>query len=181
MFLVPSLKLTVTFVFDTTFIHAEDVRCFSGNSGGTKVSICHKTGNNNNPCTKICVNESALADHLAHGDFVGNCTPNCVAPAQQTQLTQSRGTIVETSPVSPGIFRVKVIPNPTDNYFTLDVESGSKEKIVVIVYDVLGRIVKRIENSESQLIRFGKDLKVGSYMAVVKQGNNTRTVKLVKQ
>ena len=128
----------------------------------------------------MCVNESALADHLAHGDFVGNCTPNCVAP------NQTRGAIVETRPVetvpvSPGIFRVKVIPNPTDNYFTLDVESGSKEKIVVIVYDELGRIVKRIENSEGQFIRFGEDLKVGSYMATVRQGKNIRTVKLVKQ
>jgi len=164
----------------TTFIDAEDVRCFDGNSGNTKVSICHQTGNPNNPCTNMCVNESAVADHLAHGDFVGNCTPNCVAPTQ-TRGAISSGTIVETAPVSPGIFRVRVIPNPTDNYFTLDVESGSNEKIVVIVYDVLGRTVKHMENSDRQLIRFGEDLQVGYYMAVVMQGNNTRTLKLVKQ
>ncbi len=162
----------------TTFIHAEDVRCFAGNSGGTKISICHQSGNG--ACTNMCVTESAVAAHLAHGDFVGSCTPNCVAP------TQTRGAIVETRPVEttplvPGIFRVRVIPNPTDNYFTLNVESGNNEKIVVIVYDVLGRIVKHIENSEHQLIRFGEDLKAGAYMAIVKQGNNTRTVKLVKQ
>ena len=164
----------------TTFIHAEDVRCFAGNSGGTKISICHQSGNPNNPCTNMCVTESALASHLAHGDFVGNCTPNCVAP------TQTRGAIVdtrpvETTPVTPGMFRVRVIPNPTDHYFTLNVESGSNEKIVVIVYDVLGRIVKQIENSDGQLIRFGQELKVGAYMAIVSQGNNTKTVKLVKQ
>ena len=52
---------------------------------------------------------------------------------------------------------------------------------MVIVYDVLGRIVKHIENSEGQLIRFGEDLKVGFYMAIVRQGNNTKIVKLVKQ
>ena len=166
----------------TTFIHAEDVRCFAGNSGGAKISICHQTGNPNNPCTNMCVTESSLASHLAHGDFVGNCTPNCVAPTIQTRgAIVEADAIVETAPVSPGIFRVKVIPNPTDNYFTLDVESGSNEKIVVIVYDVLGRKVKHIENSDGQLIRFGEDLKVGVYMAIVRQGNNTRTVKLVKQ
>jgi hypothetical protein len=53
--------------------------------------------------------------------------------------------------------------------------------MVVIVYDVLGRIVKHIENSDGQLIRFGEDLKVGSYMAIVRQGKNTRAIKLVKQ
>ena len=128
----------------------------------------------------MCVNESALADHLAHGDFVGSCTPNCVAPIQ------TRGAIVEaapieTSPVSPGLLRVKVIPNPTDNYFTLAVESGSNEKMVVIVYDALGRKVKHMENSGGQLIRFGEELRVGYYVAIVRQGNNTRTLKLVKQ
>jgi hypothetical protein len=61
------------------------------------------------------------------------------------------------------------------------VESGSNEKIVVIVYDVLGRTVKHMENSNRQLIRFGEDLQVGYYMAVVMQGNNTSTLKLVKQ
>ena len=128
----------------------------------------------------MCVTESALASHLAHGDFVGNCTPNCVAPIQ-TRGAISSGPIVETAPGSPGIFRAKVIPNPTHNYFTLDVATGSNEKIVVTIYDVLGRKVKHIENSQGQLIRFGEDLKVGIYMATVRQGNKTTTVKLVKQ
>lgn len=158
----------------TTFIHAEDVRCFAGNSGNAKVSMCHQTGSNNNPCVNICVAEAAVASHLAHGDFLGNCTPNCVAPAQP------RGTIVETAPVSPDFFRVKVIPNPTDNYFTLDVEGGSSEKIIVLIYDALGRKVKNIENTDG-LIQFGEDLKAGVYMALIRQGNNTKTLKLVKQ
>src|SRR5688572_798658 len=184
----------------TTFIHAEDVRCFAGNNGVTKVSICHQTGNPNNPCANMCVNESALADHLAHGDFVGNCTQNCVAPSQTRMTTvepipEEKAPVgkpsmekvsikkvpVKKVPVSAGIFSVKVIPNPSNSYFTLDVETGSTEKITVTIYDVLGRTVKRIENNDSQLIRFGEDLKTGAYMAIVRQGLNTITVKLVKQ
>jgi hypothetical protein len=61
------------------------------------------------------------------------------------------------------------------------VGSRSNEKIVVVVYDVLGRIVKHIENIDGQLIRFGEDLKVGSYLAVIRKGNITKTVKLLKQ
>jgi hypothetical protein len=90
-------------------------------------------------------------------------------------------TAVKKVPLSPVIFKVKVIPNPSDNYFTLNVETGSSEKITVTIYDVLGKTVKKIENNDSQFIRFGEDLKTGVYMAIVKQGNNTSTVKLVKQ
>jgi hypothetical protein len=192
----------------STFIHAEDVRCFTGNGGNSKVTICHQTGNPNNPCTSICVNESTLAGHLAHGDFIGNCTPDCSAPvsakgavpeSNNIPVTNvvvtngtvvngavvngagAKGTVIEKEPVSLDKFQVKVIPNPTENQFTLFVEKGNNEKIVVLVYDVLGRMVKHIENSEGHLIRFGEDLKVGSYMVIVRQGNNTKTVKLVKQ
>ncbi len=49
-----------------------------------------------------------------------------------------------------------------------------------MVYDVLGRMVKRIEKSDG-LIRFGEDMPVGYYMAVVTQGNIKMTIKLVKQ
>jgi hypothetical protein len=184
----------------TTFIHAEDVRCFAGNSGGSKVAICHQTGNPNNPCTNMCVPESSLASHLAHGDFIGNCTQNCVAPTQTTRtatvetVKEEKAPVEKTSmdkvsinkiqvkktPALPVVFKVKAIPNPSDNYFTLNVETGSREKITVTIYDVLGRTVKRIENNDSQLIRFGEDLKTGSYMAIVKQGVNTATVKLIK-
>jgi hypothetical protein len=157
----------------TTFIHAEDVRCFGGNSGNAKVTVCHKTGNSS--CVEMCVNESAVATHLAHGDFLGNCTPNCVAPSY------ARGVAIDGEPGLTDIFRVKVIPNPTDSYFTLDAESGSNEKIVVVVYDVIGRIVKQIEKHNGLLIKFGEDLKPGVYMAEIRRGIHKKTIKLLKQ
>ena len=76
---------------------------------------------------------------------------------------------------------VKACPNPTGHQFSLVVEGGSNEKISVVVYDVLGRRVKHIEKSNGQLIRFGEELKVGAYIAEVRQGNNRKTVKLIKQ
>ncbi len=184
----------------TTSIHSEDVRCFAGNSGSTKVAVCHQTGNPANPCTNMCVPESALASHLAHGDFVGSCNPNCTAPNTRSTVTTEtvkeekalaektsiekvslNKTAVKKVPVQPVVFKVKVVPNPSDNYFTLNVETASREKITVTIYDVLGRLVQQLENNDSQLIRFGEDLRSGSYMAIVRQGASTTTVKLVKQ
>ncbi|MEO7305969.1 MAG: T9SS type A sorting domain-containing protein [Ferruginibacter sp.] len=187
----------------TTSIHAEDVRCFAGNSSNTKISICHQTGNPSNPCISMCVVESALASHLAHGDYVGNCTPDCLAPVsvmatpieekkatseekntpveQKGTVVEKKQTVVEEKLLLPDMFQVKVLNNPTENQFSIQVISANNEKVFITVYDVMGRIVKNIERRDRQLILFGEELKTGNYMAVVRQGNKTETVKLVKQ
>jgi hypothetical protein len=61
-------------------------------------------------------------------------------------------------------------------------ENASNEKVLVTVYDAIGRQVKKIERSDSQSpIRFGEDLKIGAYIVEVRQGDNRKTIKLVKQ
>ncbi len=44
-----------------------DVRCGNNNN---KVQLCHSDGS---PAHTICVGQSAVADHLAHGDQLGSC------------------------------------------------------------------------------------------------------------
>jgi len=121
-----------------------------------------------------------VAEHIAHGDFMGKCTPNCVAPVNNAGLGTVSSTVsAEVSPIVT--FGVKAWPNPTENQFTLQVESNSDEKIVVVVYDVLGRAVKYIEKVNGKQVKFGEDLKTGSYFAEIRQGNNRQTIKLIKQ
>jgi hypothetical protein len=162
-------------------VDAEDVRCFAGNSGIPKVTICHRTGSATNPCVTICVDNSAVAEHIAHGDFMGKCTPNCVAPVNNAGLgTVTSAVSAEVVPVES--FNVKAYPNPSENQFTILVESGSNEKVQVAVFDAVGRLVKKIERTDNNSqIRFGEDLKVGAYFVEVRQGVNRKTMKLVKQ
>jgi hypothetical protein len=80
------------------------------------------------------------------------------------------------------IFNVKAFPNPSENQFTIELEGASNEKVQVMVYDAVGRMVKKIEKADnSSQIRFGEELKVGAYFVEVRQGTNRKTIKLIKQ
>ena len=164
-------------------VDAEDVRCFAGNSGVVKVAICHQTGSAKNPCIAICVDQSAVQEHLNHGDFLGKCTSTCKAPVSNAKTPHSDKMLVEATvtDIDPTEFAVKVFPNPTDNQFTLVLEGGSSEKIEVLVYDMLARKVKRIEKNENQPIVFGEEFPVGEYIVLIRQGDNAKTLNLIKK
>jgi hypothetical protein len=84
-------------------------------------------------------------------------------------------------PTESNLFSVKAYPNPTNHEFTLVVEGSSNERIEVMIYDIFGRMVNHIENSDGQPILFGEKLPVGYYIAVVRQGTNQQTLRLIKQ
>jgi hypothetical protein len=163
---------------DAAKVDAEDARCFAGNSGNAKVTICHRTGSTKNPCVTICVDQAAVKEHLDHGDILGKCTSTCglITNAKISLLDK---TIVE--PVEPVEFTVKAFPNPTNNQFNLVLEGGNNEKVEVIVYDMLARRVKRIEKNTDQLIVFGEEFPAGEYLVLIRQGDNAKTLNLIKK
>ena len=163
----------------TTSIHAEDVRCFAGSSGISKVTLCHQTGSTKNPCVKICVDESAVAEHLAHGDFLGNCTSNCTAPV--TAGGRSGGILPQDEIILSELLKIKAWPNPTENYFTLRIQSGSNENIQLKVFDISGKQLYINRGSAGQSYRFGSSFVAGVYIAEVRQGTNRSIIKIIKQ
>ncbi|HET9747520.1 MAG TPA: T9SS type A sorting domain-containing protein, partial [Chitinophagaceae bacterium] len=79
-------------------------------------------------------------------------------------------------------FNVRAFPNPTEHQFSLVLENASNEKVQIVVYDALGRQVKMFEKDSGNIpIRFGADLKAGAYVVEVRQGDNRKSIKLVKQ
>ena len=73
-------------------------------------------------------------------------------------------------------------PDHTAQFCTMQVKGGSNEKVQLLVNDTVGRQVKKIERGDaSGAIKFGEDLKVGVYIVEVRQGENRKTIKLVKQ
>jgi hypothetical protein len=130
------------------------------------------------------VDESAVAEHLAHGDFVGNCTSNCVAPPS------GRGTtpITETEIIAPvkeaplaKVLSATAMPNPSPNYFNILVKGKSAEPVTVTVRDLFGRKVEFISNvGNNALLQLGHNWNSGTYFVEVVQGSDKQVLKLIK-
>ncbi|WP_367754285.1 HYR domain-containing protein [Flavobacterium sp. WC2430] len=159
------------------YVVAEDARCFAGKSGNAKVKICHQTGNAKNPCTEICVDDSAVATHLAHGDFLGKCSSNCVNPATLTKPV----VIGKQEIIAIADFDVKAYPNPSNHQFTIAVQGSSDEKVEVFVYDMLARMIKRIEKPNAQNVLLGEELPSGEYLLLIRQGSNQKAINVIKK
>lgn len=81
-----------------------------------------------------------------------------------------------------GPFNVRAFPNPSGDEFTVYLEGANNDKVSIVVYDALGRQVKQFEKESGNIpIHFGRDLKGGMYVVEVRQGENRKTIKLVKQ
>jgi Secretion system C-terminal sorting domain len=75
----------------------------------------------------------------------------------------------------------KITPNPSNQYFELQVTSASAEKIEVNLLDMSGKLITKLSALKNKPLRFGDELKPGMYMVLVRQGQLQKTIKVVKQ
>ena len=81
---------------------------------------------------------------------------------------------------STNTFNAYVLPNPTTDYFTLNISSASNNKIEVFVTDLAGRRIYNESSSENTIFRFGNNFVSGVYILTVIQGDNRKVIKLIK-
>ncbi|MEZ4838952.1 T9SS type A sorting domain-containing protein [Flavobacterium sp.] len=80
-------------------------------------------------------------------------------------------------------FKAIAYPNPFETSFTIDVRTSNTEAVSLTVYDMAGRLleVKEVKAQDVTNYQFGEGYPSGVYNLVVTQGNETRTVRVVKQ
>ena len=79
-------------------------------------------------------------------------------------------------------FTVRVMPNPTSYYFTLQLSSQSYEKFKITVTDVLGRIVEqRPDVPANSTLQLGNKYHPGVYIAEILQGKSKVVLRLIKE
>ncbi|HET7117939.1 MAG TPA: T9SS type A sorting domain-containing protein [Hanamia sp.] len=159
---------------------AEDARCFAGKSGIAKVMMCHVTGSVKNPNVQICVDESAVQAHLDAGDHLGNCT--VVSRNMNIESAPEVNAAPAPQQTGTGKLSVKVLPNPTSYYFTLGLQSLSKENVKLVVTDITGRVIEqRTDVPANSTIQLGSSYHPGIYIAQFLQGTDRVTIRLIKE
>jgi hypothetical protein len=125
-------------------------------------------------------------------------TDDPITPVDEPNDDGSDIVVVSTPPTSPNItlqntqmevvapeitrFNVKAFPNPSADEFSLYLEGANNDKVHIVVYDAMGREVKKFGKEGGNIpIIFGRDLKGGVYFVEVRQGVNHKTIKLIKQ
>ena len=161
----------------TKTLEVEDVSC-----GNNKVLVCHiPPGNEDNPQT-ICVSESSLAAHLAHGDCIGNCNIPLAKMGGETEEGEDEETKAE-------IFQYKdalqAYPNPFKDMTTLTFEVARTGRTVLDVYDYAGKKVSElfdkhaVTGHEYSLEYNTSNLSNGIYYAVLQTNEGSQVTKLV--
>jgi uncharacterized protein (TIGR02145 family) len=77
--------------------------------------------------------------------------------------------------------QVKVFPNPTHDYFNLQINTLNQLPVDVSIIDAQGKLIKRLSAKPNETSSIGNDLLSGIYLIKVVQGNQMKTVKVVKE
>ena len=104
---------------------------------------------------------------------MGNAAFGSPAEMSNNGLNEQTGT---------GKLTVKVLPNPTSYYFTLSLQSLSKENVNLAITDITGRVIEVKTNiAANSTIQLGNHYRPGIYIAQFLQGTEKVTVRLIKQ
>jgi hypothetical protein len=78
-------------------------------------------------------------------------------------------------------FDCKVMPNPSRQYFSIQITSTSGEKVEANLFDVNGQLISKLNTVKNQTLRFGDNLKPGVYIVEIRQGEQRKTISVIKQ
>jgi hypothetical protein len=80
-------------------------------------------------------------------------------------------------------FKVIAFPNPFTEGFALDVNTTAENTVNIRVYDMLGKLIenKNVEVSEMENLVIGANYNSGVYNVIVSQGDNTKTLRVIKR
>ncbi|MFC4510687.1 T9SS type A sorting domain-containing protein, partial [Flavobacterium buctense] len=111
---------------------------------------------------------------------------NAGCPLAGTRATSASNCNSATGPTMISALQrmsVKVYPNPTNNNFNVGLTTVSDDKISLVVYDMLGRLVDTLEldPKNSLEVQIGDKYPTGIYNVIVTQGAEVKTVRVIKR
>ncbi len=166
---------TATSSVNLTFIN---ISC-SNNGNNVKVKVCHRPPGNPTNCKTICVSVNAYQTLLNSGSYLGECLPLCETPT----YARSGATSISEYIVRDELFSVKLMNNPAATFFRIYVSGGNMyDQVTIRITDINGRLMEQKNyNTSNTEIGVGSNFIPGIYLAEITQGQNRKTIKLIKQ
>ncbi len=148
----------------TKHINVVDIRCGNG-----KIYVCKfKNGAYTTNCIQATTNN---VNNLGAGSYLGQCTSQLITTKQPA--------VDEVKPIDG--FTVDVYPNPSASSFNVTVQSPDvKEKIQLKVINIAGQMIETKNINSGQTLRLGENYRSGSYVIQAIQGNQRKTIKVIK-
>lgn len=166
------------------------------NDGSPKVYLCHVPPGNSGNTQTLRISVNAVEAHLRNhpGDKLGSCdqqgcsvTQNIATTTKVMQAGVTSETVslivapkaTQTAEVSD--LTIKVMGNPSRNFFTIKMESKEELPVQIRVFDMNGRAVEAKANQlPNSTIQLGHNLQTGTFYAEFVQGNRRKVVQLIK-
>jgi hypothetical protein len=78
---------------------------------------------------------------------------------------------------------VKAYPNPFSENFKLDLTTSSVDKVGVAIYDMTGKLIEQREVNADEVsgLQVGDHYATGVYNVIVTQGNEVKTLRVIKR
>ena len=95
-------------------------------------------------------------------------------------IPEHKSATIEVLPVNAPL-KVMVWPNPSAQYFNLEIKTSSDKSIKLSISDINGRLISDLGVVNKRSFRIGDDLKPGIYIVTVKLGDYFTTIKVVKR
>ena len=78
---------------------------------------------------------------------------------------------------------VDYAPNPFSTSFNINIKSLLSDKVQITAFDMIGRTIetRNIAITDNSLIEMGNDYPAGVYNIIVKQGENTQSLRVIKK
>lgn len=133
-------------------------------------------GKRNDPTTMTGL---FIADKVEAEDYVSfywNTTISCPVPVfNKTELVAQEEGLLDT------YFEADVYPNPANAFFNIRLFSSSTEPFSIEVYDMNGRLIESKTTDQTSLYNeMGQAYADGMYFVKIIQGENTKTLRLIK-
>ncbi|UOQ98660.1 T9SS type A sorting domain-containing protein [Hymenobacter sp. 5317J-9] len=173
-----TVKLTVSGCGETT-TSTSTVTVVNAACGphGDKINLCHNGH-------QICVAQSAVAAHLAHGDSYGDCSAGGASLMAANTATTESSAIKASSPE----MLVQTSPNPaTSGQFQVHVQATATGPVQVNLFDMQGHLVTQVFNGqlaagEQRDFAVNRpELRQGLYLVRIQNGQQSSSVRLEVQ